>query len=73
MTDGRNSLIGVIIFILAIALCGYLMVGFAGVLFSAAFVGGLAIWLSTTYRTPINPQCIILPYLGTIIVFILHV
>ena len=41
--------------------------------FSVAFVGGLVLWLLTTFRTPIDPQPIIMPYLVTVILFIVHV
>jgi len=56
-----------------LALVGYMGVGFAGALFSVAFVGGLVLWLLTTYRTPIDPQRIIIPYAVTVILFIAHV
>jgi hypothetical protein len=52
---------------------GYLIVGFSGILFSVAFAGGFILWFLTTCKTPINPQQIILPYLVTIIFFIIHV
>jgi len=67
------SLLGAVAFIVALALTGYGVVGFAGALFSVAFVGGLALWLLTTYRTPIDPQTIIVPYLVTVTLFIVHV
>lgn len=74
MMDGKQqSLIGAVAFIVALALVGYLTVGFAGALFSVAFIGGLILWLCTTYRTPIEPQQIIVPYLITVILFIIHV
>lgn len=60
-------------FILGRALLGYLTVGFAGALFSAAFVGGFVLWLFTTYRTPVDPAAVIVRYLLTVICFIVHV
>jgi hypothetical protein len=66
-------LIGSLAFIAALATVGYLVIGFAGILFSVAFVGGLVLWLLTTFRTPIDPQPIIMPYLVTVILFIVHV
>jgi hypothetical protein len=73
MSGERQSVIGAVASILGLALVGYLAVGFAGVLFSVAFIGGLILWLLTTYRTPIDPQTIIVPYLVTVILFIVHV
>ena len=73
MSTETKSVIGAVALILGLALVGYVTVGFAGVLFSVAFVGGLTLWLLTTYRTPIDPQTIIVPYLVTVILFIVHV
>jgi hypothetical protein len=73
MSNEKQSMIGAVAFILGLALIGYMTVGFAGVLFSVAFVGGLILWLLTTYRMPIDPQTIIVPYLVTVILFIVHV
>lgn len=58
---------------LGVALVGSLAVGFAGVLFSAAFIGGFVFWIVTSYRTPIDPHAIIIPYLVTVVLFIVHV
>ena len=43
------------------------------VIFSVASIGGFLLWLATTYRTPIDTQKIIVPYLLTIILFVIHV
>ena len=43
------------------------------VVFSVASIGGFILWMATTYRTPIDTQKVIVPYLLTIILFILHV
>lgn len=59
--------------IVTVALAGYLTVGFAGALFSVAFIGGLILWMLTTHRTPIEPQPVIVSYLITVIAFIVHV
>ncbi|WP_018626308.1 HXXEE domain-containing protein [Niabella aurantiaca] len=62
----------VLVFILLIACTGYYFVGFAGILFSVCFIGGLIFWLLTTFKNPVNPYKFILPYLVTIIFFIIH-
>jgi len=63
----------VVAFIVTLALGGYLAVEFAGMLFSVTFIGGFIFWLLTTYRTPVNPDTIIVPYLITLACFIIHV
>jgi hypothetical protein len=68
-----QSVAGAFALILGVSLVGYIAVGFAGVLFSAAFIGGLILWLTTTFRRPIDPEPIIVPYLATVICFIVHV
>lgn len=73
MKGRKLPLFGAAGFVVALALAGYAAVGFAGALFSCAFVGGLALWLPTTYRTPVDPQKVIAPYLVTVILFIVHV
>jgi hypothetical protein len=72
MSNRTSWLFGAIAFIVGLALVGYLAVGFAGALFSVALVGGLGLWLLTTYRTPVDPETIIEPYLITVILFIVH-
>ena len=71
--DKTRSVIGAVAFIVGLALVGYVAVGFAGVLFSVAFIGGLVLWLLTTFRAPIDPHTIIVPYLVTVILFVVHV
>lgn len=73
MHGSRRSLIYAVAFIGGLASLGYLVVGPPAILLSFAFIGGLALWFMTTYRTPIDPQTIIGPYLLTVIVFIVHV
>ena len=43
LSGQQRSLIGAIAFIVGLALVGYMGVGFAGALFSVAFVGGLVL------------------------------
>jgi hypothetical protein len=73
VSGSRRSIVYAIVFIIALASLGYLAVGPPAVLMSAAFVGGLVLWLLTTYRAPVEPQAIIGPYLLTVILFIVHV
>ena len=43
------------------------------IVFTVASVGGFVLWLFTTYKTPIDPLKVIIPYLATVILFIIHV
>ena len=43
------------------------------VVFSVASIGGFILWMLTTYKTPLDTQKIIVPYLLTVIFFIIHV
>jgi hypothetical protein len=69
----QRPVVGAGVLIVGVALAGYLTVGFAGALFSVAFIGGFSLWMLTTYRTPIEPQAVIVPYLMTVIAFVVHV
>jgi hypothetical protein len=73
MHSTRLSLVSAVTFIAALASLGYVLVGPPAALLSVAFVGGLALWLTTTYRTPVEPRTIIVPYMLTVILFIAHV
>ena len=73
MNNKRLSIVYALLFIIGVLSLGFRMVGFPAVLFSIAFVGGFALWMATTYRTPIDPHKIIIPYLLTVILFIAHV
>jgi hypothetical protein len=69
----QRPVVGAGAFIVGVALAGYLAVGFAGALFAVAFVGGFILWMLTTFRTPVEPQAVIVPYLMTVIAFVVHV
>jgi len=43
------------------------------IVFAVAAIGGFVLWLSTTYKTPIDTQKVIVPYLLAVILFIVHV
>jgi hypothetical protein len=73
MNTKQLSVLYALACILGIALVGFLTVGFAGVLFSAAFVGGFVFWMATSYRTPIDPYAVMIPYLLMVVLFIIHV
>jgi hypothetical protein len=62
-----RPVVGAGAFIVAVAIFGYLAVGFAGALFSVALIGGFILWLLTTHRTPIEPQVVIVQYLMRVI------
>lgn len=64
----------VLVFITAFVSMAYHFMGkVPGIVFFVASVGGYILWRFTTYKTPIDPLKVIIPYLVTIILFILHV
>ena len=64
----------VLIFIIVFISMAYNFLGkIPGVVFFVASVGGFILWRFTTYQTPIDPLKVIIPYLATIILFIIHV
>ena len=74
MTSKHLSVAGALIFIVAFVGMALVMLGtLPAVVFSVASIGGFILWMFTTYRTPIDTQKIIVPYLLTIIFFIIHV
>lgn len=66
------SLVGVIAFIAVLYLV-FRVLAFPAGLFSATFVGGFIVWMFTTYRTPVDPRCLVVPHLLTVMLFIIHV
>ena len=70
----KATVIGVIIFVIAFVGMAYNFLGrIPAVVFSVASIGGFILWLFTTYKTPVNPHRVIIPYLVTVILFIMHV
>jgi len=66
--------IPILIFIgVALLLTKNLLGKLPAIVFAIAFIGGFALWTFTTFRTRIEPKRIIIPYLLTIIFFIVHV
>lgn len=62
------------LFIIAFISMAYHFMGKApGIVFAVASIGGFVLWRFTTYKTPIDPHKVIIPYLVTIILFIIHV
>jgi hypothetical protein len=51
----------------------YIVVGRLALAYVPLFIGGFIVWWFTTHRTPIEPQKVIVPYLLTVIMFIVHV
>lgn len=70
----KLSLIIVLVFIAGFVGMALVLLGqIPAVIFAVASVGGFLLWLATTYRTPIDTQKVIVPYLLTILLFIVHV
>jgi len=73
MTKSLNIIV-VIGFIALVALAAWSLLGkLPALIFSVATVGGFFLWLATTYKTPIDPTKVIVPYLLSIIFFMIHV
>lgn len=73
MTPDKTQLILPALF--AIAMATYAYVGFGpipGAVFTMAFGGGLVLFINTTWRTPIDTARVMIPYLATILLFLLH-
>lgn len=64
----------VFLFIIAFVSMAYNFMGkVPGIIFAVASIGGFILWRFTTYQTPIDPHKVIIPYLVTVILFIVHV
>lgn len=72
--NNKRTIIVVLLFNIAFVSMAYILMGkIPAMVFSVASVGGLVLWLFTTYKTPIDPFKVIIPYLATVIFFIVHV
>ncbi len=72
--DNKLTNIFVMLFIIAFVSMAYNFMGkVPAIVFTVASAGGFVLWRFTTYKTPIDPHKVIIPYLITIILFILHV
>lgn len=72
----RNKTSHIIVFFFIVAFVGmayHLMGKVPAIVFAVASIGGFVLWRFTTYQTPIDPHKVIIPYLVTIILFIIHV
>ena len=70
----RISIIVLVAFIVLFVGSGYILLGLVpAIVFSVASVGGLVLWLFSTYRTPIDTGKVIVPYLCAVVLFIVHV
>jgi hypothetical protein len=68
------SVLVVLLFIVGFIGMALVLLGqIPAVIFAVASVGGFLLWMATTYRTSIDTQKVIVPYLLAILLFILHV
>lgn len=51
----------------------YILVGTVAFAVVPLFIGGFALWRVTTYKAPVDPHRVIVPYMLTMIAFIVHV
>jgi len=74
MKNKTLSIVVVIAFIfLFIGMALVLLGKLPAVIFAVASIGGFVLWMFTTFRTPIDTHKVIVPYLMTVIFFIVHV
>lgn len=73
MTRARLGLAKAAALIALVLAVGLPTIGFPIALFSVALLGGLAVWSLTLLRDPIAPERVIIPYLCTIALFVIHV
>lgn len=56
------------------SMVGYILIGpVPAVIFAVFLFGGLVLWRFTTYGRPADPERIVVPYLLTVMLFIVHV
>jgi hypothetical protein len=61
------------LYVVVVLLIEFAFVRLLGTALIPLFIGGFVLWRLTTYRTPVDPRTIIVPYLLTVIAFIAHV
>jgi hypothetical protein len=69
----RASIVQISVFVLAWLLFLYVLVGPLAFAYVMLFAGGFILWWTNLRHTSIDPQKIIVPYLLTVIMFIVHV
>lgn len=74
MTSKQWTIIGVVGFVAFILILTFNLMGpIPTIVFTIPLGGGLVLWLKTTYRIQVDPLKLIVPYLLTMIFFIIHV
>jgi hypothetical protein len=73
VTRAQSGLAKAAALIATILVVGITTVGFPALLFAVALLGGLVVWTATTLRTPIDSGRMIVPYLVTVTLFLVHV
>lgn len=69
----RLAFVQAVGFILLVAVGGGWLLGFPALLFSAAFLGGLALWAAVFLGRRIDPAAMLPSYLFTVAIFVVHV
>jgi hypothetical protein len=72
MSDARTLVLPVLLICIIVAI-GYVMLGLIpAIVFAVAFGGGFVLYIATAWRTPFDPRKVIVPYLLTVMFFIVH-
>ncbi|GLQ54003.1 hypothetical protein [Devosia nitrariae] len=72
MTQARTLILPILLICTIVAI-GYVMLGpIPAAVFAVAFGGGLILYMATAWRTPFDSRKVIVPYLLTVMLFLVH-
>jgi hypothetical protein len=72
MTEARTLILPIVLICTIVAI-GYVMLGIIpAIVFAVAFGGGLVLYIATAWRNPFDPRKVIVPYLLTVMLFLVH-
>lgn len=71
--NAKKASLAAAVVLIALLYAGFRILDFPAGLFCAAFVGGIALWIPSSFRLRPQPSRIVIPYLLTVVLFIIHV
>ena len=72
MGDVRNLVLPVVLVIVLVGIAHVVLGPIPAIVFFAAFGGGLVLYMRTAWRTPFDTLKVIVPYLLTVMLFMVH-